>query len=175
MRILHIWDQAGVACVLAKHQRKLGHKVRIMKRAGYDPYGILDFYGEPQLEVDGKTFIKKAIGQARDYDIVHVHSLYKIIPEIRSKYAEKKLVLHYHGSEARKETKDSVQLDAEQDSNAVIGSTTDLKPYVGNDMIYVPNPIDIDHFRPVKVSRWPDGNAFTFKTTGADIVWCFDT
>ena len=175
MRILHIWDQAGVACVLAKHQRKLGHKVRIMKRAGYDPFGILDFYGEPQLEVDGKTFIKKAIGQARDYDIVHVHSLYKIIPEIRSKYAEKKLVLHYHGSEARKETKDSVQLDAEQDSNAVIGSTTDLKPYVGNDMIYIHNPVDIDHFRPVKVSRWPDGNAFTFKTTGADIVWCFDT
>ena len=171
MRILHIWDQAGVACILAKHQRKLGHDVRIMKRAGYNPFGIFEFYGEPQLEVDGKSFIKKAIGEARDYDIVHVHSLYKIIPEMRSKYAQKKLVLHYHGSEARKGTKDSVQLDAEQDSNAVIGSTTDLMPYVGNDMIYVPNPVDTEHFKPTVVSRSLGANAFTFKTTGANMSW----
>ena len=173
MKILHIWDQAGVACVLAKHQRKLGHDVSVVKRAGYDPFGIFEFYGEPLLEVDGKSFIKKAIGQARNYDIVHVHSLYKIIPELRSRYPEKKLVLHYHGSEARKETKDLVQMDAEEDSNAVIGSTTDLKPYVGDDMIYVPNPVDTDHFRPANLSRSPSGNAFTFKTTGADIDWVF--
>lgn len=171
MRILHIWDQAGVACILAKHQRKLGHDVRILKRAGYDPFGIFDFYREPLLNTDGKSFIKSAIVQASQCEAIHVHSLYKIIPELRKRYPEKKLVLHYHGSEARKEIKDSVQLQAEQDSDAVIGSTDDLKPYVGNAMIHVPNPIDTDHFKPGAESCGSRKGAFTFKTTGANMEW----
>jgi hypothetical protein len=171
MRILHIWDQAGVACILAKHQRKLGHEVRIMKRAGYDPFGIFDFYREPLMHIDGKSFIKNAIVQAEQYEAIHVHSLYKIIPELRKRYPKKKLVLHYHGSEARKETKDSVQYNAEQDSDAVVGSTDDLKPYVGNAMIHVPNPIDTDHFKPGLDSHGSREGAFTFRTTGADVEW----
>lgn len=171
MRILHIWDQAGVACILAKHQRKLGHEVKIMKRTGYDPFGIFDFYKEPLFQVDGKSFIKSAIVQASRHEVIHVHSLFKIIPELRKRYPEKKLVLHYHGSEARKEAKDSVQLHAEQDSDAVIGSTEDLKPYVGNVMIHVPNPIDTDHFKPALDSNSVGRSAFTFKTPGADVDW----
>src|SRR5919197_2608652 len=101
MKILHIWDQAGVACVLAKYHRRIGHEVRILKRAGYDPFGISQFYNEPLLDMDGKAFLKYAIKEAGSCDVVHVHTLYKIIPDLRKKYRDKKLVLHYHGSEAR--------------------------------------------------------------------------
>ena len=101
MKILHVWDQAGVACILAKQHRKQGHEVRILKRAGYDPFGISQFYGEPLLDMDGKSFLKFAVKQADGYDAVHVHSIYKIIPDLRKKYPDKKLVLHYHGSEVR--------------------------------------------------------------------------
>ena len=37
-KILHIWDQAGVACVLAKYQRRIGHDVKVIKRASFDKF-----------------------------------------------------------------------------------------------------------------------------------------
>jgi hypothetical protein len=131
MKILHIWDQAGVACILTKHQRILGHDVTILKRAGYDPFGIFEFYRESLLDIDGKSFIKNAIKQAAEFDVIHVHSLYKIIPDLRRKYRDKILILHFHGSEARKAPKDPIQEQAMELSDAVIGSTEDLAQYVG--------------------------------------------
>jgi hypothetical protein len=84
--ILHIWDQVGVACILAKYQRRLGHNVRIVKRAAYDPFGISEFYKEPLLDPDGKEFLKFAIKEAKNYDVIHIHSVFKLIPELRKKY-----------------------------------------------------------------------------------------
>jgi hypothetical protein len=171
MKILHIWDQAGVACILAKHQRMLGHDVMILKRAGYDPFGIFEFYRESLLDIDGKSFIKNAIKRAAEFDVVHVHSLYKIIPDLRRKYRDKILILHFHGSEARKAPKDPIQEQAIELSDAVIGSTEDLAQYVGSEMTYIPNPVDTDHFKRPTISLEPKGKAFTFKTTGADMEW----
>jgi hypothetical protein len=171
MKILHVWDQAGVACILAKHQRMMGHKVSIMKRAGYDPFRIFEFYGESLVETDGKSFLNLALKQAKDYEVIHVHSLFKIIPDLKRKYRGKKVVLHYHGSEARKRAKDSIQKQAEQMCDAIIGSTTDLKQFTGPDMIHVPNPIDTEHFCPADAQWNRNGKAFTFKTTGADVAW----
>ena len=30
-KILHLWDQAGVSCILAKYQRKIGYQVEVIK------------------------------------------------------------------------------------------------------------------------------------------------
>lgn len=171
MKILHIWDQAGVACVVAKHHRRAGHEVTVLKRAGYDPFGIFHFYGERLVDLDGKAFLKRAIDESREYDVIHVHSLYKIIPELRKKYPAKKLILHYHGSEVRKMTKDPIQKKAEGDCNCICGSTQDLAPYVASTMVYIPNPVDTEHFRPQTSGNGMDGKAFTFRTTGADSDW----
>ena len=171
MKILHVWDQAGVACILAKQQRFQGNQVSILKRAGYDPFGIFGFYREPLISSDGKSFIKHAIKQAEKFDVIHVHSLYKIIPDLRRKYRDKIIVLHYHGSEARKESKDLVQEEAEEMSDVLVGSTSDLARFVGSGMKYIPNPIDTDHFAPSRVHEASSEKAFTFKTTGADVEW----
>jgi hypothetical protein len=171
MKILHIWDQAGVACILAKHHRRLGNEVHIMKRAGYDPFGIFEFYGETLLDADGKSFLNAALKKAEEYDVVHVHSLFKIVPELKRKYGRKKLVLHYHGSEARKQTKEQIQKQAEEMCDVVIGSTRDLEQFTNSKMIYVPNPIDTEHFSHSGSHHSRDGKAFTFKTTGSDIAW----
>ena len=171
MKILHIWDQAGVACILAKYQRILGHDVTIFKRSGYDPFGIFDFYREPLLDMDGKSFIKNAIKQGAEFDVIHVHSLYKIIPDLKRKYQDKFLILHFHGSEARKAPKDPVLEQAIGLSDAVIGSTEDLAQYVGSEMTYIPNPVDTDHFKRPSIPRERNRRAFTFKTTGADMEW----
>jgi glycosyltransferase involved in cell wall biosynthesis len=171
MKILHIWDQAGVACILAKHQRALGHDVRILKRCGYDPFQIFQFYGEPLLDMDGKSFINNAIRDAKQFDTIHVHSLYKIIPDLKRKYAEKTLVLHYHGSEARTRSRNSIQENAEEMCDVVIGSTADLVSHVGKKMIHIPNPVDTAHFRPNDSHRKKNGRALTFMTTDSDIGW----
>lgn len=169
MRILHIWDQAGVACIFAKYQRKLGHDVLVLKRAGYDPFQIFKFYGESLLDLDGKSFLNQVINKARDYDIIHVHSIAKIIPELRKKYPNKTIILHYHGSDARGATKSDVQLKGEELSDAIIGSTQDLEPYVGRKMLHVPNPVDTEHFKPSPTVVGESVDAFTFKTTDSDM------
>jgi hypothetical protein len=170
MNILHIWDQAGVACILAKHHRRIGHRVRILKRAGYDPFGISKFYGEPLLDMDGKAFLKYATKEAADYDVVHIHTIYKIIPDLRKKYKSKKLVLHYHGSEARDRQGGPLRAEAEGKADAVLGSTADLKDFAGN-IVHVPNPVDTEHFTS---GTGPNSRAFTIRTTRGDTQWVLD-
>jgi len=170
MKILHVWDQAGVGCILAKHHRKAGHDIRILKRAGYDPFGISRFYGEPLLDIDGKAFLKYAMREAANYDVVHVHTLYKIIPDLRKKYRDKKLVLHYHGSEARVRQNDPLKAEAESKVDVILGSTADLKNFVEN-IVHVPNPVDTDHFAPGSRSN---GGSFTIRTTRGDTQQVID-
>ena len=95
-RILHIWDQAGVAAVLAKYQRRMGHQADVIKRAGFDFHGIDSYYHTPLLRCSEIDFYKYAIRLARKYDVVHVHSLAKIVPLI-----PRPCVLHFHGGELR--------------------------------------------------------------------------
>ncbi|MEP0826097.1 MAG: glycosyltransferase [Nitrososphaera sp.] len=164
MNILHIWDQAGVACIFAKYHRRMGHSVKILKREGYDPFKIFQFYQEPLLDMDGKAFLKHAVKEASKYDVVHVHSIYKIVPELRKKYRDKKLVLHYHGSEVRDKNDDPLRREAEGKADIIIGSTGDLREYV-SEMIHVPNPVDTEHFRPGNGSS---DKAFTIKSARGD-------
>jgi hypothetical protein len=171
LRILHVWDQAGVACILAKYHRRQGHEVRILKRAGYDPFGISQFYGEPLLDMDGKAFLKLVAKEVGNFDLVHVHSLYKVIPDLRKKYRDTKIVLHYHGSEVRSKQDDPIRAEAESKADAILGSTEDLKAYVSN-MTCIPNPIDTEHFTPGASPS--DGRAFTFRTTRGDSQWVLD-
>lgn len=166
MKILHVWDQAGIACILAKFQRKFGHTVDIFKRDGYDPFGMFGFYSEPLLAIDGKKFINHVAKKAEDYDVIHVHSLYKIIPDLRKKYRNKKIILHYHGSEVRGKYIEDKRKEAELASDFILGSTPDLVNYVQN-LRYVPNPIDTDHFRPIDHVK--SGKALTIKTHLTDI------
>ena len=45
MRILHVWDQAGVAYTLAKYQEQVqGHEAKVIMIGNYNKYGISEFY-----------------------------------------------------------------------------------------------------------------------------------
>ncbi len=101
---------------------------------------------------------------------MHVHTLYKIIPDLRKKYRDKKLVLHYHGSEARDRQGDPLRAEAEGKADVLVGSTADLKEFVDN-IVYVPNPVDTEHFTPGDGSN---GRAFTIRTTRGDTQWVLD-
>jgi len=171
MNFLHVWDQAGVLCVLSKYQRRLGHKVSILKRNGYDPFHFFSFYNEPLYDLDGKKFINFVIDESKKFDVIHVHSLYKIVPSIRKKYKNKIIILHYHGSELRDGLLDpslhKLINEADQKADLVFLSTPDLTKYSSEKRVYMENAIDIDHFKPSK-QRPLEEKYFTFKTNITD-------
>jgi len=145
-RILHIWDQSSISCVLAKYQRKIGHEVSVIKRDGFDKFGIMHFYNETNLKSHlGLFFLKTALNYAKGYDVIHVHDLFQLIPKLKEKYQNKKIILHYHGSKLRK-TPVEKRNKAESSADSVLVSTPDLLKFVKSQ--YLPNPIDIELFSP---------------------------
>ena len=101
MKILHLNDQAGVSCVLAKYQNKIGNDAKVIKVSD-DKYGIYEYYRDYVQLVRQDEFINKSLQEAKHYDIIHVHSLFGMIFYLRKKYGtSKKIILQYHGTDIR--------------------------------------------------------------------------
>ena len=102
MRILHVWDQAGVAFVLAKYQRLQGHDSKAIMVREYDKYGLGRFYKEYVINVTLKDFFQKSMDEAHSADILHIHSRSDMVLKFRKEFGKsKKIVLHYHGTDIR--------------------------------------------------------------------------
>ena len=140
MNILHIWDQAGVACVLAKYQRKAGHNAKVIKTEADDPFGFLKFYGEEY--VNSMTSNSHVF---TEFDIFHLHSYRYLAKPLKQKYPKSKIILEYHGTDARCHTL-LERADDEQYCDLILYSTPDLIEWVPNG-IYLPLPIDTEHFK----------------------------
>ena len=72
--ILHIHDQAGVACILAKYQRMNDIKSKVLSSNTIDKYGILKFYKDYVDLVEPSNFAEYCISEAKNADIIHIHS-----------------------------------------------------------------------------------------------------
>ncbi|MGC2571302.1 MAG: hypothetical protein WA364_07295 [Candidatus Nitrosopolaris sp.] len=102
MHILHISDQAGVACILAKYQRLQGHEAKVIRVADQDKYGIISYYRDCVVSLSEKEFYVKCIDEAEHADIIHIHGAINLLFQLRKKYGRsKKIILHYHGSDIR--------------------------------------------------------------------------
>ena len=144
MRILHIWEQAGVSCVLAKYQRRLGHEVFVFKKHGFDPFGILPYYGDKAITLKKTKYALKCLFIPEKYDIIHIHDLWQLVPVVRALWGDKKkIILHYHGTILRRTPK-MTRMVAERIADKVLVSTKDLLQY-GN-FTYLPNPVDTELF-----------------------------
>lgn len=171
LRILHVNDQAGVAGVLAKYQKKLGHTVKVVVRRGYDSFGMQTYYGETFVGLQRRDFANYGvIGKvvrliyrslnvcyfyfyvawtARRFDIVHIHSQYLVsflIP-FKSK------LIHFHGSDIRDYPSNrwcidkwvtSLFLKANKKICFCV-STTDLLKTLPQ-AVYIANPVDTELF-----------------------------
>ena len=158
MKILHIWDVAGVAYVLAKYQRKDGHHVKVYMRKIFDLFEIGKFYDEPQITCGAFRFIINSIFMARHYDIIHVHSIWKTVPLIKILF-RKKIILHYHGTELSTKHKLKRWI-AEKCADVVVVSTPDLLQHsTAISSLYVPNPVDIEHFNIKKIDNVKKNNS----------------
>lgn len=169
MYVLHIWDQAGVAFILAKFQQINGNESKVIRVKNADKYGIDEFYEEYGLFVAPEELVYKSIEEARRADVIHIHSLPEMVINIRNMYRESKvIVLHYHGTDIRGFSEDNsrtfnlrnilrpknifrkirkrrLHIKAQRLADRVIVSTPDLIQLVKGS-IFLPNPIDTDHF-----------------------------
>lgn len=96
MKILHVWNQAGVSSILAKYQNRLGHHAEVIKREGYDKCGIERFYGTTIFKGGRISFYRYCRKRAKEFDLVHVHSMVKATVLI-----DKPMIMHFHGSDLR--------------------------------------------------------------------------
>lgn len=198
MRILHIWDQAGVACVFAKYQRLQGHNSKVITISGYDKYGIYQFYKDYIIAVPASDFTKVCIQEAEKADIIHIHGKFKMVFGLRRRFGiSKKIILEYLGTDIRglekpKEvstgfslgslivdsfvrqlrgqelSKEQIHYYAQMLADSVLVSTPDLLTLVYKGE-YIPIPVDLQHFRPDKPSKEKFKKALTINTEAIDI------
>jgi len=152
MKILHVWDQASTASVIAKWQRKVfNHATAVIKNAKHDKQKDTSYYGG--FIVKNKyLFVIKAIILAKKFDIIHLHDAWFMVVPLRILYPKKKVILHYHGSMVRAELKGkSFRLKNELFVDQIIVSTPDLLEHdYSKQPYYIPNPIDVELFKLIK-------------------------
>ena len=102
MKILHINDQAGVACILAKYQSINGRESKVLSYNKIDKFGILKYYKDYVDIVERDNFVKYCISEAKDADVIHIHSKEELVIKMRKTFEySKKIILHYHGTDIR--------------------------------------------------------------------------
>jgi hypothetical protein len=100
LKILHINDQAGVACILAEFQEKQGVKSKVITIA--DKYGIKQYYKNNVILVEKENFYTASLNDSVSYDIIHLHSVDALVYKLRRRYGnKKKIISHYHGTDLR--------------------------------------------------------------------------
>lgn len=102
MRILHIWDQAGVAHILAKYQSRQGYSCSVLRVKDQDKYGINKFYDHYVIYCSQEDFIQRSLKEAAAAQLIHVHSRIDVLLPLRQRFGKsKRIILHYHGTDIR--------------------------------------------------------------------------
>ena len=147
MKILHIWNTAGVASIIAKYMDKLfGTVSSVVMRKRYDKFGLTT-YGE-LWDYPASVFKLRCLIRARKFDIIHIHSCDELVPSIRRRYPEKRIVLHYHGTDVRGRWREKEKFWRKAD--LILVSTPDLLAGAPEQAVYLPNPVDLDLFKPIR-------------------------
>ncbi len=157
-RVLHIWNTAGVASVIAKFtDRQFGTNSTVITRKAVDRVGLTTL---GKAYRDGATvFFLRALLMARSADIVHVHSLDRIVPWLKRLYS-KPVVMHYHGTDIEGRWAEKKNRWEKADHIAV--STPNLLNGAPASAVYVPNPVDTDFFKATGDRRDPN-SAVSFR------------
>jgi len=120
------------------------HQTKVIKRKGFDRFGVFSYYGGEEFRAFvGMQFLRTAEKVAKNYDIIHIHDLYELVPRIKKRYPEKDVFLHYNGTRLR-ETPQESRAKHEQFAKNVFVGTPDLTEFV--DSVYIPNPVDRELF-----------------------------
>jgi len=144
LKVLHIWNTAGVPTVIAKFMdRTLGTTSWVMARKAADPFG---FTKVGTVSGSGPLlFGLSCLLEARKYDIVHVHDWYAILPWLRRVHS-KPLVFTAHSLRFKYGWGKWSKYIGRADLVTVV--STNLLQGAPEGTVLVPNPIDTDIFVP---------------------------
>ena len=158
LKILHVWNTAGVASVIAKFtDRGFGTESTVITRRGADRVGLTN-YGTA-FDDGPAHFFLRALWRARGADIVHVHSLDRMVPWVKRLFG-KPVVMHYHGTDIEGRWEEKRGRWERADYLAV--STPNLLEGGPGSAVHMPNPVDTDIFKPGPADRDP-GSALAFR------------
>lgn len=169
MKVLHVFNVAGVASTLAKYQKKMYKwDTWVITRKKYDPYGLTVYgrsFNDPKY-----LFIIRALITAKKYDLIHVHDFDKIVPWLKRLYSNKPIIIHYHGTRIRGKWQSREKYWSKSD--AILASTSDLLEGAPKHVIYLPNPVDTELFYPMPKLRKAGTALYIIKHQyGEDLEW----
>ncbi|MCC6383125.1 MAG: glycosyltransferase family 4 protein [Dehalococcoidia bacterium] len=155
MRIAEINDIASVATDLAEGLRARGHQVTVMRPrlfGGSLPWMVKPVVG-PVRAVEWAQIIREV--HAGHFDMVHIHYAYLGMLGVLGKFP---YILHCHGSDVREITPFTRPMieRALRQAGRVFYATPDLADYVLErrpDAEFLPNPVDVQLFRPLAPAR----------------------
>jgi hypothetical protein len=159
MKVLHIWNTAGVASIIAKFMdRFYKTESTVLMKKSWDKYGFTT-YGE-LIEYKGDTpihttdFFLRCLKKTRNYDVIHVHGVLKILPMVKVLYPKKTLIAHFHGTDIRGVWKK--QRKFWRFADAILYSSHDMESAeMPKDAVYMPNPVDTDFFYEKRKPLYP--------------------
>jgi hypothetical protein len=166
MRVLHIWDVAGVANVIAKFMDKIyGTESYVISRKAMDPFG-LNLYTKP-IDCGAKMFVFRALTKARKYDIVHSHNLDRVVPFLKLLY-KKPVIAGYYGTRIR--YKWDARRKFWRKADLITYSTPDLlTEQTPKNAKRIPCPVDTELFFPQPASSAAD-TALHFEYAASDLA-----
>jgi len=146
LKILHVWNLAGVPQVLAKYQRRLGHKSDVITRVyNATTRNISDPNIVTCMDTSAKRYVIGILLKEWKYDIIHVHAPRFYRQYIHKFYPRKKWIAHFHGSDIRGKWNENQSHFANNCYLAV--STIDLLKGCPTNTHWIPNPIDLELFK----------------------------
>lgn len=150
IRILHMWNTAGIGGYLAKYMDSLFPSLEsyCIMRVKYDQFELM-----AQGKVYACNWFKwflMCLVIPHKYHIIHVHGYDRIVPFLKILYPHKKILLHYHGTEIRGNWAKKTRFLLYGLADKLIVSTPDLLKGAPKRVEYLPNPIHYDRIDELK-------------------------
>ncbi len=145
IRVLHVWDQGINYLLMSYMDRFYGTRSRMVASTEFDPFGMTP--PEWKRDYSGHSRYRFNFDVAREAlyaDVVHVHSLDKVVPMLSLLGC--RVVLHYHGTDIRGKWPEKKGLW--ECADRILVSTRNLLDGAPKHAKYQPNPIDVDRFKP---------------------------
>ena len=147
--------------MIAKYYGKLyGGHAEVIARKDFDKFGFTEYYGGTTYGGGAFIFYVRALLRSRKFDVIQIHSLDRLVPQLRTLYGSKSIVLQYHGHDILNRWREKRKRWEKADF--ISYSTPDMaSPEMPERARYIRDMVDTDIFKPADVERVP-GTAFTF-------------
>jgi hypothetical protein len=155
MKILHIYNPAGIAIILAKYMDKIyGTKSSVVDAANHFDatanVGLSD-NGEV-LSSHKRIFAIQCLLKSLNFDLIHLHGYDRITPYLKMVYPHKMVVLQYHGTDIRKRWQ--IRKKYWSKADLLLYSTKDLlDSETPSTAQYISRPVDTEIFYPTTGNR----------------------